>query len=562
MIQPTKGRLYEPCCGSGGMIVQSENLLEKEKDDLLFYGQESNQTTWRLCKMNLAIRAIDAEEIRWNSEGSFLRDEHKNLKADYILANPPFNDSEWSGERLKEDNRWKYGIPPPGNANFAWIQHFIHHLSSKGVAGFVLSKSSLITEKIGQDDIRKSLITNDLIECIVTLPSQLFFSTGIPACLWFISKQKTRKNEILFIDAQNMGNLVDKSHRELEESEITEISDIFHAWKNNESKSKYEIPGFSTSIKLEQIKKTHYYLSPRKYVRVSNMQTALSNTYPKDLKKILDLFEETIQLEKKIIENIDKIECHNYLNSKEILKILKSKNVQSLKFLLDVLFRTWFVDYNFPDKKNKPFVINGGELIDSEVGEIPNLEDWEIGFLKDKAHVIDCLHAPKPPSISSGKLMLQVFNISNNYKINLNKKYFISEKDYKKWTSRIEVTKGDCVITNVGRVGAIASVTKGIKAAIGRNMTAIRGKEEVLTPTYLFQYMISSRMDDQIDFQIDESTITDSLNVRGIYRLRIIVPPYLLLKKYEDISRPILDLIETLDNLSSFSSEASDIINN
>jgi len=226
MLEPYKGRIFDPCCGSGGMFVQSEKFIEAHGGkikDISIYGQESNQTTWRLCKMNLAIRRIDAN-IKWGD--SLHDDQFKDLKADFILANPPFNDSDWGGELLQEDVRWKYGVPPKGNANFAWVQHFIHHLSPTGTAGFVLANGSLSSMTSNEGEIRKNIVEADIADCIVALPSQLFYNTMIPACLWFISRDKKdnkfkdRRGKILFIDARKMGVMVDRRHRELTDEEI------------------------------------------------------------------------------------------------------------------------------------------------------------------------------------------------------------------------------------------------------------------------------------------------------------------------------------------------------
>ena len=260
MLEPYEGRIFDPCCGSGGMFVQSEKFIKAHQDHykpspqpspngrgsklqlnpldrIALYGQESNQTTWRLCKMNLAIRGIDSTNVKWNNEGSFLNDAHKDLKADYIIANPPFNDSDWSGELLREDGRWNILgeklLPPAGNANYAWIQHFLYHLAPTGMAGFVLSKGSLTTNTTGEGDIRKALIENDLLDCIVNLPTKLFLNTQIPACLWFLRRNKTlRKDEILFIDARNHGYLVNRKNRELSDEDIKNIAKVYHNWRS------------------------------------------------------------------------------------------------------------------------------------------------------------------------------------------------------------------------------------------------------------------------------------------------------------------------------------------
>src|SRR6058998_2394570 len=253
MLEPYKGRIFDPCCGSGGMFVQSEKFIEAHGGrigDVFVYGQESNQTTWRLCKMNLAIRGIESNLVKWNSQGSFLNDEHKDLRADFILANPPFNDSDWGGELLQEDVRWKFGVPPKGNANFAWVQHFIHHLSPSGIAGFVLANGSMSSNQSGEGEIRKAIIEADLVDCMVALPGQLFYSTQIPVCLWFLRKNKAagangnqsgpasrwrdRRRQTLFIDARKMGHLVDRVHRELSDEETQRIAQTYHAWRGTD----------------------------------------------------------------------------------------------------------------------------------------------------------------------------------------------------------------------------------------------------------------------------------------------------------------------------------------
>lgn len=273
MLEPYKGRVFDPCCGSGGMFVQSEKFAEAHGGrigDISVYGQESNQTTWRLCKMNLAIRGIEAN-IQWNSEGSFLNDAHKDLKADFVIANPPFNDSDWKGDMLREDVRWKYGIPPAGNANFAWVQHFIHHLSPTGTAGFVLANGSMSSNTSSEGEIRKTIIEADLVDCMVALPSQLFYNTMIPACLWFISRDKKnskhrdRRGEVLFIDARNMGVMIDRRHRDLTDSDIAKITGTYHAWRAKGGKYKDEA-GFCLSAKLADIEKQGYILTPGRYV--------------------------------------------------------------------------------------------------------------------------------------------------------------------------------------------------------------------------------------------------------------------------------------------------------
>jgi len=278
MIEPYKGRVYDPCCGSGGMFVMSEKFVENHHgriDDISIYGQESNQTTYRLCRMNLAIRGIDGSQVKWNNEGSFLNDAHKDMRADFILANPPFNDSDWSGNLLEKDGRWKYGIPPVSNANYAWLQHMIYHLSPKGIMACVLANGSLSSQTNNEGEIRKQLVENDLIDCIVGLPKQLFYNTGIPACLWFISRKRLgngdrkRIGEILFIDASEVGYMEDRTHRAFSEEDISKIAGIYHEWRSKESKYQ-DIKGFCKSANLDEIRKHNFVLTPGRYVGIKD----------------------------------------------------------------------------------------------------------------------------------------------------------------------------------------------------------------------------------------------------------------------------------------------------
>jgi type I restriction enzyme M protein len=334
MLEPYEGRVFDPCCGSGGMFVQSEKFIEKHQDHykkkgsvglalnpvdrISIYGQESNQTTWRLAKMNLAIRGIDSSNVKWNNEGSFLNDAHKDLKADFIMANPPFNDSDWSGELLRDDARWKVLgeklVPPAGNANYAWIQHFLYHLAPTGQAGFVLSKGSLTTNTTGEGDIRKALIENGLVDCIVNLPTKLFLNTQIPACLWFLSRNKTnggfrkRENEILFIDARNMGHLVNRKNRDLSEEDINLIASTYHKYRSIDGHYE-DVAGFCKMATIEEVKKLNYVLTPGRYVGLADEEDDFNfeerfTTLKAELEKQIA---EEAELNKQIAENLAKI---------------------------------------------------------------------------------------------------------------------------------------------------------------------------------------------------------------------------------------------------------------
>ena len=331
MLEPYEGRVFDPCCGSGGMFVQSEKFIEAHADryngkskeiDKLFdkvvsvYGQESNQTTWRLCKMNLALRGIDSSNVKWNNEGSFLNDAHPDLRADFVIANPPFNDSDWSGELLQTDGRWQYSRetpPPPSNANYAWIQHFIYHLNPKGTAGFVLAKGSLTSKTNGEDKIRKALIEAGLVDCIVNLPTKLFLNTQIPACLWFLSRAKEsdpkhpRRDKILFIDARNMGTLINRRTRELTDEDISTIADTYHNWKTGEG---YEdIPGFCKSALVSEVAALDYVLTPGRYVGLPDEEDDFNfaERVQQLTAELKVQMEEGHKLDQRILQNLAKV---------------------------------------------------------------------------------------------------------------------------------------------------------------------------------------------------------------------------------------------------------------
>jgi type I restriction enzyme M protein len=273
LLEPYQGRVYDPCCGSGGMFVQSIKFIDAHggrRDAVTVYGQESNPTTWRLGRMNMAIRGIEAR-LHWNSEGSFLRDAHPDLRADFVMANPPFNISNWGGERLTDDLRWRYGVPPTGNANFAWLQHIVHHLAPTGTAGVVLANGSMSSQQSGEGEIRRRLVEADLVDCMVALPGQLFYATQIPVCLWFLARDKGpgrlrgRKGEVLFIDARKLGRMETRVHRVLDTDDIEKIAGAYHAWRGLGG-GYADVPGFCKAATLAEIQAHDFVLTPGRYV--------------------------------------------------------------------------------------------------------------------------------------------------------------------------------------------------------------------------------------------------------------------------------------------------------
>jgi len=271
VLRPFNGRVYDPCCGSGGMFVQSAHFVEEHTgriNDISVYGQDSNATTWKMCMMNLAIRGIEADLGRFNAD-SFYDDCHPTLKADFVLANPPFNLSDWGGDKLKDDVRWKYGTPPTGNANFAWMQHMIHHLSPNGKVGMVLANGSLSSQTSGEGEIRKNIIEADLVEGIVAMPPQLFYTTQIPVSLWFLNKNKKQKGKTLFIDARHMGTMISRKLREMTTKDIARIADTFDAFQNGTLE---DVKGFCAAVETAEIAKHDYILTPGRYVGIEQQE--------------------------------------------------------------------------------------------------------------------------------------------------------------------------------------------------------------------------------------------------------------------------------------------------
>ena len=316
MLAPYKGRIFDPCCGSGGMFVQSEKFVEAHggrRADISVYGQESNPTTWKLAKMNLAVHGIETNLGPGHGD-SFHMDLHPDLKADYILANPPFNMKDWGGEHLRDAGRWRFGAPPVGNANFAWVQHFIHHLAPTGLAGFVLANGSMSSNQSGEGEIRKAIIEADLVDCIVALPGQLFYSTPIPVCLWFLARNqkngrfRNRRGETLFIDVRKMGHLVDRIHRDLSDEDIEKIAGTYHAWRGDKGAKKYkDVQGFCRSATTGEIAGHGFVLTPGRYVGAEEAEgdgEEFGEKMARLTKTLSEQFAESAKLEKMIKCNL------------------------------------------------------------------------------------------------------------------------------------------------------------------------------------------------------------------------------------------------------------------
>jgi len=452
MLEPYKGRIYDPCCGSGGMFVQSEKFVEAHGGsvhDIAVYGQESNPTTWKLCKMNLAIRGIEGN-IGQHYADTFHNDLHKDLKADFILANPPFNISDWGGDRIKDDVRWKYGTPSEGNANYAWIQHMIHHLAPTGIAGFVLANGSLSSNTSGEGEIRKNLIQNGLVDCIVAMPSQLFYTTPIPACLWFVSRDRynhkfrDRHDEILFIDARKMGIMVTRKNRELTEEDLEKITGTYHSWRNKDGKYE-DVKGFCKAAKIEEVEKNSFILTPGGYVGTDFMETdnrSFEEKIEDSAKTISAHYLKAISLQTKAQTAFKKI---GYATLAETEFSVASNEL--LEKIAHDLFNHWFVDFEFPDKNGKPYKSSDGKFADSELGEIPM--GWKVKSLDEIGIFLNGLALQKYPAESSDKYLpvIKIRELKNGITdatdkaaINIPSEYILQSGDVVfSWSGSLEV---------------------------------------------------------------------------------------------------------------------------
>lgn len=556
ILKPTSGRVYDPACGSGGMFVQSERFLEAhggKLGEISIYGQESNPTTRRLCAMNLAIRGIDFNLGKTHGD-TFLENQHKDVRFDYILMNPPFGKSaSYPKAQLLDDVRWKkYGIPREKPANYAWMSHAVHHLAPKGRAGVVMPKNTLNSEQGTDLAIRSGLLDDDIVDCIIEMPGNLFFNTSIPCALWFFDKSKPAavEGKVLFIDATSLGHSISKSQIEYSDQDIERIAKTYALWRSGEN---VDEAGWASSVDRGTISLKRDSLATSRYVEPLPQEGSLpSQTQFTNAIGLLNL---QLSASRKINEGIEKllVSLGGYSDPKNVSSQFYGSQIsvpadksQSLGSLTGAIFKAMFVDFSISDDDSYLNTLTASLRIEdfynqgmqtSEFGPIP--KGWKIATIGDIAQVVDCLHSKKPPLIQSGLPYIQLKCIGEDGNFDLSQLDFISQSDYTLWTSRIEVREGDCIITNVGRVGAVAQIPIGFKGAIGRNITAIRPNDYSLTQAFLAELLFSDFMKQEIKANTDSGTVLDALNVRSISNLKFILPPDHLLSIFENLVRPI-----------------------
>jgi type I restriction enzyme M protein len=566
VLQPTQGRVYDPACGSGGMFVQSERFVEAHGGKLgqiAIYGQESNPTTRRLCAMNLAIRGIDFNLGKSHGD-TFTENQHEDLRFDYILMNPPFGSSaSYPKAQLLGDVRWrKYGVPRERPANYAWMSHAIHHLAPKGKAGIVMPKNTLNSEQGTDLSIRKAFLDDDIVECIIEMPGGLFFNTSIPCALWFINRSKSPEaaGKVLFIDASSLGHPISKTQIEFSDDDLARIANTYNRWCRGEDISE---AGWAASVSRASIAAKGETLATSRYVTPAARQeatapdTVIANSLGFLSVQLHLAAQATRQIEQRINSialNIDPALSNldfNALQSDTTISVQNSlKN--SLMSLTSGLFTSMFVDLSIGDPDGRlsslaqSLGIAGfyrGSRQETEFGSLP--ENWRVVTLGEVAEVVDCLHSKKPNLQNTGKPYVQLRCIRDDGSFDLSQLDFINDEDYEFWTSRIEVRGGDCIITNVGRVGAVAQIPQGFRGAIGRNITAIRPKHPDFMESFLAELLLSDFMKQEIRANTDSGTVLDALNVRSISNLKLILPPEPLLRIFEQLIRPLRSLAQS-----------------
>lgn len=509
MLEPYNGRVFDPCCGSGGMFVMSEKFIQEHQgrlDDISVYGQESNQTTYRLCRMNLAIRGIDGANVKWNTEGSFLNDAHPDLKADYVLANPPFNQKDWGGDLLSGDGRWKYGVPPEKNANFAWLQHMIFHLSPRGKAGVVLGNGSLVSDEQSDSEIRRNLIENDLVECVVLLPGDIFYNTDIPACLWFINRAKNHnKNKILFVDARKQYKRISRKRVVITDEQIKAISDIFRNFKTSPSEYK-DIKGLCKVENTDTIKEHQYFISPGRFVEV------------------LD-----IEKEKNFNEEIEKLVngIQSYPKNKHLDKKINSASKEYGK----LLFEKYFLKYD-------------GTLKKSEIGDIP--ADWTIAKIGDLVEEVSEKNANNEDCPVFSVTKNRLFVLSDEY---FNKQVYSADLGNYKIIREFQFGYNPARI-NIGSIGFFDLDELGL---VSPAYTVFKAKEGV--SPYFVWYLINSYRIFELIKNFCVGTVRQVFRFSDFEYIKFAMPPKEVVEKFDQELKEMMSIkkqaeLETLNRFS------------
>ena len=510
MVEPYKGRVYDPACGSGGMFIMSEKFVQEHQgkiDDISIFGQESNQTTYRLARMNLAIRGIDGSQIKWNSEGSFLKDAHPDLKADFIIANPPFNQSDWGQDILRTDPRWQYGVPPANNANFGWMQHMIYHLAPHGVMGLVLANGSLSSNTSGEGEIRQRIVEADLVDCVVTLPTQLFYNTQISACLWFISRKRTgngdrkRNGEILFINAAELGFMEDRTHRSFSEDDVRNIAHTYHEWRKKDG-DYVDVKGFSKSASFDEVKKQGFVLSPSRYVGISDAE-ADGISFEDHLQIFKDFLQkqtrEEQSLDKKLAEYLKRFFPNHKWDD------LRFSSNEVLAELAQKIFHEWFIEFNFPNADEKPYKKSGGKMILSDMGDIPyewdayELRDW-FTFVKGKKPEIT---TEKKETGSVPQILIDVLDGGKEF--------------YTKPENMVICSDEDLIMVMDG--ASSGRIEFGFSGAIGSTLSLLNCEKNIKSILYFYL----KRFESDIKAHTTGSAIPHTDKER-VYRYRIALP--------------------------------------
>ena len=547
ILEPYRGYIYDPACGSGGMFVQSVEFIKrhfengkkaKASREVSIYGQEKTDQTVRIAKMNLAIHGLSGDIRQGNT---YYEDLHHSVgKFDFAMANPPFNVNGIDKERIKDDPRFPYGIPRNDNGNYLWIQIFLSGLKNTGRAGFVMANAASDAGH-SEKEIRKQIIENNLVDVMVSLGTNMFYNVALPVQLWFLDKGKKnteRKNSVLFINARDIYTQVDKTHRELTNDQILQIASIVRSYRGEKDSKKYrDIKGLCRVLSINEIASNDYSLNPGRYVGTSESK---SIKLPVDVQ--FKQFNQLLSRRSKIYRSLNKkiISGFKKYFSEYVWDNADFISPEILEKFAQLIYNDWFVNFNFPHAKEIELVDSG-----TDFGKIP--KDWKVVQMKDIADVVDCLHSKKPSSIKDGKdFVLQLFNIGTNGRLILDQKYIVSESDYKEWTKRIVLRGGDCVVTNVGRVAAVAQIPNETEAALGRNMTGIRPTK--IPNSYLIQYLLSQHMAQEVNKKKDSGTIMESLNVKGIYKLNLLLPTQDILDDFESLIAPIREAINFLVN--------------